>query len=101
MCELCPYQVGSSSTPTVNLEPVKFSQSTATGLEETSKLANSLDTSSVSSDDFYDAEEGPPLTLSQAQGPSSDIVEVPDIEGNGDADGEYTHKKHHKQKQTV
>ncbi|XP_064392295.1 oxysterol-binding protein-related protein 9-like [Halichondria panicea] len=84
--------VGSSSTPTVNLEPVKFSQSTATGLEETSKLANSLDTSSVSSDDFYDAEEGPPLTLSQAQGPSSDIVEVPDIEGNGDADGLIANK---------
>ena len=77
--------MGSSSTPTVNFEPVKFSCP-----EETSKLANSLDTSSVTSDDFYDAEEGPPpLALSQAQGPSSDIVEVPDIEGNGDADGEF------------
>ncbi len=46
-------------------------------VDEASRLINSLDTNSVSSDDFYDAEEGPPV-----EGIYSDIIEVPDKEGS-------------------
>ncbi len=62
-----------NSHASVNLEPVKFSLEEAV---DSTALTNSMDTNSVSSEDFYDAEEGP------IDGTCSSIVDMPDRDGS-------------------